>query len=232
MIKTLLACALTLALPAAIPEALGSGRRGWLFSQDVPHKMDHPGTYRVAISYDPNPPLDSTPMGHVPGQSVLVCQDVLTTAHLKSIRSEFWGGWTSFLCYSFDTQELFSFNNLIRLEQGKPRIYPDSAQFEARSRFGLGPDQLYLGVVDGRRFYWVKGRPREVLFFKDGEAPRRLYRWKLDRRVAEPLGIAKGNPAGDFALRAVAHPRWLSLRGRSLTWFVLNERQAERVAAN
>ena len=231
MIRFLIAmgCAMTLISQNPEKESLGTGRRGWLFCQDVVARMNHPGTFKVSIAFDPDPPLGESPIGFDENRSVVLYEETLSDGYIKTIPKNFWGGWTSFLCFSFDKNELFSFDRLIRVEDGKIRIYPGQVQTEARKRFGLKNDQIYLGAVEGKRFYWIKEHPGVVYFFEDGQEPRRVYQLRLDTRITEPLGMAKGNPQGDFALEAAAKPIRRTATPRIIQWFALNCKDAEPV---
>ena len=188
--------------------------------------MKHPGTYKVTIAYEPNPPLGESQIGFDADHSVVLFDEVLPEDYLKTIPKKFWAGWTSFICYSFDDDAIFSFDRLIRVENGKIRIYPGQVQPEAQKRFNLKADQIYLGVVEGKRFYWTKSRPEKIYFFEDGQNPRKIYQIKLDERVTEPLGISKGNPTGDLALEAAAKPIRRTSTPRVIQWFVINFKEA------
>jgi len=86
----------------------------------------------------------------------------------------------------------------------------------------------FLRVHSAARMVMVAGlyHPREVFF----RSANHTYRFKLNKRVTEPLGMAKGDPKGDLALYAVMMPRgWFSFTPRTLEWAILNWKDAERI---
>jgi hypothetical protein len=234
--RIFIAVLLTIGLCAQVKDGLGSGNRGLCFSMewskepkwDPKDKKGLPAQDLAILAIDPNPPLGEGIPGYVKGKGIILHQEILSEEYRNSIPSKWWTG-SFFNVYSFDDHSVFNSSGLLRLEEGHLRIYPWEAQKIAHQEFKLPENALYLGVVSAYRFYWIKGHPRYVYAFKVGEQPRKLLRFKLDKRVTEPLGIAKGEPEGDLALRAVAKPiRW-SPSPRIIPWFVLNFKDTESV---
>jgi len=176
----------------------------------------------IAYNRSPGFPMVSGYLQNDP-QTVIVHQETLDPGYEKTIPPRFWSGWLSMGLFSFGTDAAFDGRNLYRIEQGHLRIYPYVAQEEARRRYGLKEDEIFLGAFDGRAFYWTKGQPRTV-YVRSGNQVRRF---ELGKRVTEPLGMAKGDPKGDLALHAVMRPSgFFSFSPRTLGWIVLDLKDA------
>jgi len=156
--------------------------------------------------------------------NITILQEKLAPDYVGTLPRKFWAGWTTLGLFSFDTDAAFDGRDLYRIEKGHIRIYPYIAQQEARKRYGLREDEVFLGAFDGRVFYWVKGQPRAVYF----RAGNQIRRFQLGRRITEPLGMAKGDPKGDLALYTVMLPSgWFSTTPRTLGWVVLDLKDAD-----
>ena len=205
---------------------LGSGHRGLIFKQvGVFDSRVPPRTVILGCNLSPGYFIES---GLVEGDpdSQIILKETLKPEYAESFGARWWSGWTSLGLFSFDVDAAFDGSNLYRIEKGHIRIYPKAALQEARKRYQLEENQIFLGAFEGRAFYWVKDHPREAYF----RMANHTYRFKLPKRITEPLGMAKGDPDGDLALYAVGMPKgWLSTTPRTLGWTVLNVRDAERI---
>jgi len=206
-----------MAQPASID--LASGNRGLLFVQ-LPDGKNY--TMAFACELEPGFPLEAAYIESP--HSRIIFKETLPPDYVKTLPSNFWAGWTSTGVFSFGENAVFEGHTLYRIEDGHIKIYPHAAQEEARKRYGLSNDQTFLGAFDNRVFYWKKGQPRSVYFQASGH----IYRFKLRKGVTQPLGIAKGDPKGDLALRAVVKPSaaWYP-SPRTFDWIMLNINEAE-----
>jgi len=205
---------------------LGSGHRGLVFTEINPlDPQESQHTVALACNLNPGYFLAATFVYGAPDTKIIL-KELIPLEKDKTLPPHFWSGWTTKGLFSFETDAAFDGRNLFRIENGHIRIYPRIAMEEARRRYQLKDDHLFLGAFEGRVFYWVKGHPREV-FFRSAD---HTYRFRLQKRVTEPLGMAKGDPKGDLALYAVMMPRgWFSFTPRTLEWAVLNVKDAERI---
>jgi hypothetical protein len=206
---------------------LGSGQRGLVFIKVNP--LDPRELHRtVLIACNLDPGYSHADYSAKDLNTQVIAKETLTPEYEKTIPSRYWSGWLAMGLFSFDVNAAFDETNLYRIEKGHIRIYPFVAQQEARKRYRLPENSTFLGAFDGRIFYWIKDHPREV-FFRSAD---RLYRFMLQKRVTEPLGMAKGDPKGDLALWAVMMPSgWFSTTPRTLDWAILNVRDAELVGS-
>jgi len=211
------------AAPPLRPARLGSGQRGLVLTRLNPlDPNEKKCTIVIAYHQHPGFPMASGFLKNDP-QTVIVHQETLDPEYEKTIPSRFWSGWTSLELFSFDKDAAFDGRDLYRIEKGHLRIYPYVAQAEARRRYGLKENEIFLGAFDGRAFYWVKGQPRTV-YVRSGSQVRRF---ELGKRVTEPLGMAKGDPKGDLALHTVMLPAgFFSFSPRTLGWVVLDLKDA------
>lgn len=208
------------------PVNLASGHRGLVFARMIPKDLGvaydtvafacnlNPG-YDVTVGFDDRAP-----------ETRVILKEKLTSEYLKGFDPGFWAGWVTLRIFSFAENAAFSREDLYRIEQGHIRIYPGRVPAEAKKTYGLTEGQIFLGAFDGRIFYWNAGQP-QAIEFRSGI---QVYRFKLPKRVTEPLGMAKGEPKGDLALYAVAKPAtFFHVAPRTLDWFILNFKEAERV---
>ena len=213
-------------LHAHAPESvnLASGHRGLLIAQ-VFSKAPSGTRGTIALACDLKPDFGLTNgFAENDPETQIILKETLTPDYLRQLDSRFWAGWIARRLFSFGEDAAFSHGDLYRIEQGHIRIYPGKARSDARKTYGLTPSQNFLGAFDGRIFYWTQDQPLEVRF----QSGTQTYRFKLDKRVTEPLGMAKGDPKGDLALFAVAKPSSLfHVAPRTMDWFVLNLKDAE-----
>lgn len=228
--RTLMSLLLSLTLLAARPSQpgvvnLGSGHRGLVFVKVNP--LDQRERNRtVLIACNLHPGYTFTGYSDQDPDTKVILKETLTPEYEKTIPSRYWSGWLALRLYSFDANTAFDESSLYRIENGHLRIYPYAAQREARKRYQLNEGTIFLGAFEGRIFYWIKDHPQEV-YFRSAD---RTYRFKLPKRITEPLGMAKGDPKGDLALWAVMMPaRRFSISPRTLDWALLNIADAELI---
>lgn len=205
-------------------EILGSGDRGLVFSEGWTGMPPH----TAILALDPNPPLGEGTPGYIPGKTSILFQDVLSPEEVGQIPAKWWTG-SQFNVFSFDDHSVFRRGSLFRIVSNHIRIYPGASQVTARKEFGFSESEIYLGLVSGFRFYWVKNDPRHVYFYKSGEQPRVVHYFTLKKGVREPLGMSRGNPVGDLALQVVSIPRGWSQSPRIIEWITLNFKDAKVV---
>jgi len=213
---------------ASQPEGLnlGSGHRGLVFTQINPLDPHEPH-YTVAFACNLKPGffVSAAYLNDDPDTKIIQ-KELIAPEYEKTFPPYFWSGWTTKGLFSFDRDAAFDGSNLYRIERGHIRIYPRMALQEARKRYQLKDDHIFLGAFEGRVFYWIKDQPKAVYF----RAANHTYRFKLQKRVTEPLGMAKGDPRGDLALYTVMMPAgWFSTTPRTLDWVILNVKEAERI---
>jgi|GEM_PF-2084438 hypothetical protein len=208
------------------PVNLASGHRGLAFEWIIPEDPKLPYD-TVAFVCNLNSGFDGTyGFNDRAPETRVILKEKLTPENLKGFDPRFWNGWVSKRIYSFGENAAFSGRTLFRIEQGHIRIYPGRVPAEAKKTYGLTEGQTFLGAFDGRVFYWNASQP-QAIEFRSGT---QVYRFKLPKRVTEPLGMAKGEPKGDLALYAVAKPAtFFHVAPRTLDWFILNFKEAERV---
>jgi hypothetical protein len=226
IIPIILACMVFSFLQATQSErvTLASGHRGLVFTWVIPKDPKLPYD-TVAFVCNLNPGYEGTGGFDESdlGTRVLL-KEKLAPEYLKEFDPRFWNGWVSTRLYSFGENAAFSRQDLYRIEKGHIRIYPGRVPAEAKKTYGLAEGQTFLGAFDGNVFYWNAGQP-QAIEFRSGT---KVYRFKLPKRVTEPLGMAKGEPKGDLALFAVAKPTtFFHVTPRTLDWFILNFKDAE-----
>jgi hypothetical protein len=221
-------CIAVSTLPAGQPISvrLGSGHRGLVLKHVNPFDpKEHPFTFALACNLNPGYSIQIEAPEGGPNVQVIL-KESFTQEYVNSLPSNFFGGWFSLGLFSFDEDAAFEGRTLIRIEHGHIRIYPGIALQEARNRYQLKENEIFLGAFDGRIFFWIKDQPQAVYF----KSAKHTYRFKLSKRVTEPLGMAKGDPKGDLALYTVMLPAgWFSFTPRTVGWLVLNVKDAERV---
>jgi hypothetical protein len=206
------------------PVTLGSGHRGLVFAQLLSEDLNRTRD-TVAVACNLKPGYDITEGFDASDPDTrIILKETLTKEYRKQFDSRFWAGWLARRLYSFGEDAAFADGDLFRIEQGHIRIYPGKARSEARKTYGLAQSQNFLGAFDGKVFYWTQGQPQEIRF----QSGTQTYRFKLGKRVTEPLGMAKGDPKGDLALFVVAKPgAWFHVAPRTMEWVVLNLKDAE-----
>ena len=211
---------------AGSPVTLGSGHRGLLFSQ-VKSQDPLVSNHVFVLACNKNPGYASEDYFAYGDQNIdIILQETFSTEYINTIGSQFFAGWNTSRLFSFGPNAAFFSKTLFKVEQGHIRIFPGQALLEARRIYHLSDAEIFLGSFDGRVYFWVEGNPQEVRF----RAGTRQYRLKLQDRVMEPLGMAKGSPRGDVALFAVAKPPgFFHMTPRVLEWEILNFKDASLV---
>jgi hypothetical protein len=205
---------------------LGSGHRGLVFTMLSDTNPKEP-PYAVAFACNLKPGFFLS-AGYVDGlpDTRILRKETLSPEYVKSFPITYWSSGTTTNLYSFGDNAAFVDDDLYRIEDGHIRIYLDAAQQEARKRYGLQKDQIFLGAFDGRVFFWEQDKPQDAYF----RTAAHTYRFKLHERVTKPLGMSKGDPDGDLALRAVVKPSvsWYP-SPRTFEWIVLNFKDAKQI---
>jgi hypothetical protein len=201
---------------------LGSGHRGLIFTQ-----LRDGRNYTVAFAYNVRPDFLLSAGFGTDADSKIILKETLTPEYVSTFPGNFWAGWRTIGLFSFDQNTAFDGRDLYRIEDGHIRIYPHQAGPEARKRYSLQENQIFLGAFDQRVFYWEKDKPRVVYFKTENE--NKVFSYTLHKRVTEPLGMSKGNPKGDLALRAVVKPKGWYPSPRTFEWIVLNVKDAKLV---
>lgn len=211
----------------AIGPDLGSGHRGLVFAQITEERSTPKITALIACRMNPGYPHGGSFLeSHESINTIIIAKETFSQKNIDDMGGKFFNGWSSRVLYSLSPDMAFAYQDLYTVENGHIRIYPGQAQTEARKRFRLKDDQVFLGAFENRVYFWVRGKPTEVLFRTSDH----LYRLRLNRRVTEPLGMSKGDPDGDLALFRVAKPKGcISMSPRSVGWDVLNLKEAERI---
>ena len=226
MLRLMLALTIGVAFSPSIAQAkqqdvsLGSGHRGLRFTQ-----IEDGANYTMAFGCDLKPgfPLSG---GFIEGpNSPIILKETLSPEYRKTLPFNFFGGWSDHLLFSFGPNKAFHDKDLFAIEDSHIRIYPGQTQAEARKVYGLSTNQMFLGAFEGRFYWWVKGKPREVFFRADNHT----FKFTLHKRVTEPLGIAKGDPEGDLALDTVVIPKGWYPSPRTFEWIILNLKDAKQI---
>ena len=202
-------------------ESLGSGRRGWVFG-----KVTFENPRKVVIGYDPapTPEMSELPYQYVEGYTKVLYRTTLEEGEIKSLPLNFWNGWISRMCFSFDKHALFDGTNLFRVKNGKISVLAGQAQAEARRCFGLSHDQIYLGCIEYRHFYYIKSEHHKVYYSAMSNGSRRVYCLKTPERALDLFGVARGDAAGDVVVWASAKPLRMTGSPSVPAWFILNLR--------
>ena len=86
---------------------------------------------------------------------------------------------------------------------------------------------VYLGAVEGKRFFWIEGNP--LLYMFSGEDARvKLAQIKLPKEFRRPLGIANGRPLGEWALLSVFKSKGMFAPvPNEIHWLVLHAKELQ-----
>ena len=202
---------------------LGSGQRGLSFAL-LQDEKEPPFTAVFACDSKPGFPLGGG--GYLDNLTTkILFKETLSPEYRKTLPSNFFIGSPDCCLFSFGPNKAFFFNRLLAIEDGHIRIYPGQTQPEARKVYGLSANQMFIGAFEGRFYWWVKGKPREVFFRADNHT----FKFTLHKRVTEPLGMAKGDPEGDLALDTVVIPKGWYPSPRTFEWIILNFKDAKRI---
>ena len=203
--------------------SLGSGQRGLRFGWLSYDETEPPYTFVFSCDLYPGFPLGS---GGFSKYDPVILKETLTQKYRNTLPKNYFNGFATANLYSFSKDKAFSYQDLFAIENGHIRIYPNRAQPEAHKVYGLSPDQIFLGAFEGRIYWWVKDKPRQV-FFRD--STRHTFTFPLHDRVTKPLGMSKGNPDGDIALNTVVIPKGWYPAPHTLEWIVLNFKDAKPI---
>jgi len=150
----------------------------------------------------------------------------MTNDYICSLPNNFFNGWNSCGLFSFDDHSAFADSTVFRVENGHLRIYQGKKQEWAQKQYGLKVDEIFLGAFGGNTFFWKENQPQYVFYISQSHT----YRFKTHSRVTEPLGMSRGEPKGDLALRAVVKPKsWFYPSPRTFEWIILNFKDAQLV---
>ena len=215
------------------------GSRGLVVTADIrPAEMTPTGESRWVLTFgcSRHPGLEE--VGHADDPSLSTEDPVFVRQPLTDdLKATNWfQGWSVNQLFAFDETSVFDGaykgtqgGNLFSFENGKLKANLGQAQALASKRFGLPSKAIYLGSVRGRRFYWIEGKPRKIYFFEGESAHLNTHVLDLPKEVKKPLGIANGDPKGDWALQATCKaPGWYSAPN-AIHWVVLYAKDAKAV---
>lgn len=210
--------------PATV--TLGSGHRGLVFTRlSITNPKLPPYTVAIACNINPGYFLSAGFSEESPNSQILA-RETFTQSYVNSFPPNYWSGGVTKNLYSFGDEEAFDGRDLYKLEDGHIKIFPRLAQKVAKERYSLQKNHVFLGSFEGRIYFWIKNDPHSIYFKSSGD----IYRFKLHSRVVEPVGMSKGDPVGDIALRAVVRPASkLYPSPRTFEWIVLNIKDAKLV---